>query len=124
MQRTVLYLTSRNRATRGFGLNVPSLSRFALRLFNARCRCERTDKDWSAWLCYSIVYTTSAAVDILLCHPRRKEYSYVSHDKAATDGRSAAHVVVGSDDGCVLGLYRLYGREVLVIASGAKAGRL
>jgi len=29
----------------------------------------------------------------------------VSHEKAATDGRSAAHVVVGSDDGCVLGLY-------------------
>jgi len=40
-----------------------------------------------------------------LCHPRSKEYySYVSHDRVATDGgRSAAHVVVGGDDGVLYG---------------------
>ena len=32
-----------------------------------------------------------------------KEYSYVSHEKAATAGRSAAHVVVGSGDGVLYG---------------------
>jgi len=47
--------------------------------------------------CASVYYFSSSGY--LLCHPRRKEYSYVSHEKAATDGgRSAAHVVVGSDD--------------------------
>ena len=50
-----------------------------------------------------------------LCHPRRKEYSYVSHEKAATDGRSAAHVVVGSDDGV------LYGRPTDSTRPGSKS---
>jgi len=52
---------------------------------------QRTDKDWlarprgSAVLVYTTVYYFSSS-GYPLCHPRRKEYSYVSHEKAATDG--------------------------------------
>jgi len=42
----------------------------------------------------------------LVGSPTAQGVFYVSHEKAATDGpgRSAAHVVVGSDDRCVLGV--------------------
>ena len=39
----------------------------------------------------------------------------MSHDKAARDGRSAAHVVVGSDDGV------LYGRPTDSTRPGSKS---